>query len=160
MESNSNSHLQSHERVKIRFPLSKEDSEEGVEAENLWAEDLGLGRYVIDNIPLYVYGVSNQDTVTAALIGNRLCFDKVVERGGHSTYRVLLKDEAGYGSTAFQDYWQRLRVLNCSQEVARRRWVAIDVPGNSNADAVYEILELGEANGVWTFEEAHCGHPV
>jgi Domain of unknown function (DUF4265) len=160
MNDDPRSHQQAHERVKIRFALSPEDSEDGVDAENLWAEDLGRGRFVVDGIPFYVYGVSNRDTVAASMIDDRLCFDKVVDRGGHSTYRVLVKDDAGSSGADFNSLWEQLKGLACSCEVARRRWIAIDVPAHADADAVYGILESGQASGVWTFEEAHCGHPL
>jgi hypothetical protein len=160
MNNDPRAHEQGNERIKIRFALSPEDSDEGVEAESLWAEDLGRGRFVVDSIPFYVYGISNRDTVAASVIDDRLCFDKVVDRGGHSTYRVLVKDEAGFTSSELKSLWEQLKGLNCLCEVARRRWVAIDVPPNADADAVYRILDSGEANGLWTFEEAHCGHPL
>ena len=142
MNDDPRAHQQAHGRVKIRFALSPEDSEEGVDAENLWAEGLGRGRFVVDSIPLYVYGVSNRDTVAASVIDDRLCFDEVVDRGGHSTYRVLVKDDAGYTGAEFKSLWEQLKGLTCSCEVARRRWVAIDVPANADADAVSGFLNL------------------
>lgn len=146
--------------VKVRFPLPEDDQEEGLDAENLWAQDLGHNRFLIDSIPFYIYGISNRDTVIAKENDGRLQFEKVSERGGHSTYRVLIKDPAGFESNGFQEYSGRLRSLNCSYEVARHRWIAIDIPRNADPNIVYELLENGEHSGVWTFEEAHCGHPL
>jgi hypothetical protein len=80
------------ELTKIRFALPDEDQAAGVEAENLWAAVLEGSRYRIDNIPFYVYGVSLDDVVRAEEIGGRLVFREVISRGGHSTYRVLVKD--------------------------------------------------------------------
>jgi hypothetical protein len=145
--------------VKITFPLPLEDQAQGVEAENLWAQPLGGSRFRIDNVPFYIYGISSEDVVLANEVEGRLKFQEVATRGGHSTYRVLVKDSAGYESDGFQRLWTRLHELGCSYEVAKRRWITIDVPPTSDVFAVYRTLEEGSENGVWTFEEAHCGNP-
>jgi hypothetical protein len=144
--------------VKVRFPLPPEDSAHGVEAENLWAANLGDGRYRIENVPFYAYGISYHDEVSAAMSDDRLTFLDVKARSGHSTYRVLVKNPDGFESENFTRAWEALGTLGCSFEVARRRWIAIDVPEGTDVFAVYRLLEVGEAEGVWTFEEAHCGH--
>ena len=146
--------------ARICFPLTAEDSQDGVDAENLWSEDRGDGSYVIDNIPFYAYEISNGDLVSARDVDGRLFFERVLERGGHSTYRVLVKNQAGFESDGFRRLWKSLQALGCSNEVAKCRWIAIDVPKISDPDAVCKILELGEEESVWTFEEAHCGHPL
>ena len=116
-------------------------------------------RFRIDSVPFYVYGVSSEDVVVANEVEGRLRFQEVATRGGHSTYRVMVNDPAGYESEAFQRLWARLRELGCIYEVAKRRWITIDVPPDSDVFAVYRTLEAGAADGVWTFEEAHCGNP-
>ncbi|MFN0171961.1 MAG: DUF4265 domain-containing protein [Bryobacteraceae bacterium] len=68
-------------------------------------------------------------------------------------------DPAGYESAGFQKLWTRLSELGCTDKVAKRQWITIDVPSDSDVFAVYRILEEGVAQGVWSFEEAHCGHP-
>lgn len=145
---------------KIRFSLPTEDQAAGVEAENLWAAALEDGRYRIDNIPFYIYGISFGDVVRAEEIGGRLVFREVVSRSSHSTYRILIKDSAGFSSTGFTNHWLALERLGCACEIAKHRWVAIDVPPATDVFAVYKILEAGEEQGVWSFEEGHCGHPV
>lgn len=147
-------------RVKVCFPLSDEDRGHGVEAENIWAECLGPNSYRVDNIPFYVYGISFDDVVRAGERDGRLVFEAVLSHGGHSTFRVLIKDEAGYESPAFNSRRRSLEQLGCSFEVAKRRWISIDVPPNCDVFAVYRVLEQGEEQDVWTFEEAHCGHEV
>jgi hypothetical protein len=148
------------ELTKIRFALSAEDQAAGVDAENLWAAALGNRRYRIDNIPFYVYGLSLDDVVHAEEEGGILVFCEVVSRGGHSTYRVLVNDNAGVNGTNLKDLWLKLEELGCTRETAKRQWIAIDVPPVTNILSVYKILESGEEQGVWSFEEGHCGHPV
>ena len=145
--------------VKIRFPLNEEDWE-GLDAENLWAEPISDGAFKIDNVPFYVYGVSNEDVVSARLIEGRLQFQSVLTRGGHSTYRVWLQDPEGYEGTGWKELWPYFAELGCSFERAKQRWMAIDVPKASNVDAVYALLAEGEADGVWEFSEGHCGHSL
>lgn len=144
--------------VKVHFPLSPQDRSQGVEAENLWAMKLGRDKFKLDNIPFYVYGVSSGDIVTAEMADGRLVFRRVVERGGHSTYRLLVKDEAGFESEHFKRLRVQLEKLGCSYEVAKRRWIAVDVPPDTDVFAVYKLLESGEGAGDWDFEEGHCGH--
>ena len=146
--------------VKVQFVLASEDRAAGVEAENLWAQRTGRGSFKIDNIPFYAYGVSVGDIVAAEEVEGHLRFHAVLSRGGHSTYRVLVKSEEGYESDGFKALWISLERLGCSREVARSRVVAIDVPPSTDVFAVYQILEEGERQGVWSFEEAHCGHTV
>ncbi|SPF53594.1 conserved hypothetical protein [Candidatus Sulfopaludibacter sp. SbA4] len=153
------SHPTTSELVKVNLPLPPEDQAQGVEAENLWAEPLGEDLYRIDNVPFYAYGISHEDVVVADEADGRLRFRAIAARGGHSTYRVLVKDSAGFESAGFQKLWARLSELGCTHEVAKRRWISIDVPSDSDIFVVYRILEEGMAQGVWTFEEAHCGHP-
>src|SRR5205823_166240 len=129
-------------------------------AENLWARVLDEDRLRIESIPFYVYGVSLADVVAADIVDGRIQFREIVSRGGHSTYRVLVKDSRGYESEAFIQIWQRMERLGCCREVAKRRWIAIDVPASSDVFAVYKLLQEGDSKGIWTFEEAHVGHPV
>jgi hypothetical protein len=145
--------------VKIRVPLPEEDRAEGVEAENLWAEAIGQNRFRIDNIPFYAYGISAEDIVCAVEVDERIEFREVIARSGHSTYRVWVNDPAGYESSPFQQFWKRLQELGCGFEVAKRQWIAIDVPPDSDVFAVCKVLEEGKEKGTWWFEEAHCGIP-
>ena len=148
------------ELKKIHFTLPVDDQALGVEAENLWAMALGSNRYRIDNIPFYVYGISLNDVVRAEETDGRLVFCEVVSRSGHSTYRVLIKDSAGINSADFKGRWRALEELGCTREIAKSRWIAIDIPPETDVLSVYRFLEAGEEQGVWTFEEGYCGHSV
>lgn len=146
--------------VKINFPLPEEDHAHGVEAENLWAKPLSDGGYRIENTPFYAYGVSFQDIVAAEEDGGRLVYRGVQSRSGHSTYRILIQNPEGYKDSNFKVAWVPLADLGCTFEVAKSRWLAIDVPALTDVFAVYALLEEGERSGLWTFEEGHCGHSL
>jgi hypothetical protein len=82
----------SSEFVKISFPLSEEDQVGSLKSEGLWAVPLGDGRYRVQNIPFFLYGVSLEDIVSAEQVDGFLTFREVVSSSGHSTYRVFLRD--------------------------------------------------------------------
>lgn len=144
--------------VKIAFDLSASDS--GIEVERLWAKHVDGDVYQIDNSPFQIYGVSLGDKVVAHQNKGELQFVRVVERGGHSTYRVRLP--SGRDHAYFMSYWTPLAVLGCTYEGVngQQRLYAIDVPSIEMVPAVYDLLQANENNKVWEFEEAHYFRPV
>jgi hypothetical protein len=74
-------------------------------------------------------------------------------RGGHSTFRLIV-DEKQAGSP-FEERFRELEELGCGYEGSSATFVAVDVPPGASAVRVYELLEAGEADGIWRFEEAH-----
>jgi hypothetical protein len=53
-----------------------------------------------------------------------------------------------------------LQAAGCSFEGVEGRLLAVDVPPRANIHHVYHLLQHGEDDGVWEFEEGHCGHPL
>lgn len=144
--------------TKITFQVSP-DENAGVRSESIWAEPLGDAQYRLHNVPFYAREVSLGDTVLAKEHDGALWVEKILQRGGHSTYRVFLCDALDMKSDAFRIAWKDIEALGCTFENANGRWFAVDIPPDADADSAYELLERGEADGVWTFEEGHCGHP-
>jgi hypothetical protein len=141
----------------VGFPV---DLGEGSTVENLHVSSEGQGRYRVDNSPFYAYDISYRDVVSAKPDGLRLLFQAVLERGGHSTYRVKLP--AGASHEDFLARWAALEALGCSYEGSSanpRRLYAIDVPPEADIQVIYELLEDGEADGAWEFEEGHYCNP-
>jgi len=103
-------------------------------------------------------GVSEQDIVRAEEIAGRLMVTGIVDRGGHSTYRIFLPEHIS--EHQFAKDWVPLHELGCTYERATRRLIAIDVPPDADVYAVYEALDRGEMDRLWKFEEGHCGHPL
>lgn len=145
--------------VKIRFPLNPADWE-GLKSESLWAREIAPGHYRIRNCPFYAYGVSAEDIVSAREQDGVLTFRDVVARSGHSTYRVLLAEGESVKSPKFLENWKPLQEIGSTYELAKSRWLAVDVPPETDIFAAYDLLERGERANAWTFEEAHCGHRV
>ena len=127
------------------------------DAEALWAERVGAGTVRLDNIPMLIFGVSMGDVVSVTSSEDALMFAGVADRGGHSTYRVMLEDA---DDALTQDRFREIVTLGCAHERLTPRFIAIDVPPDVDVFKVYDLLERGLQDGTWTFEEGHCGHPV
>ena len=133
----------------------------GTTAEHLWATPVGISLYRLENSPFCAYNVSYQDVVVAREDGDGILrFERVENRGGHSTYRILLKPSSK--KSDFETYWRPIEQLGCSYESSSdpETRFSVDVPAPADIYKVYSLLENGERDEVWTFEEAHCGHPL
>jgi hypothetical protein len=89
-------------------------------------------------------------------------FIEVIERGGHSTYMVLIQP----AETRIASYWSILKKLGCSYEsahielsIGRRLLYSVDIPPTADIHEVYETLERGEDQGVWIFQEGYAHFP-
>jgi hypothetical protein len=130
----------------------------GSATEMLWAERVDQQRFRLRNVPFFVFGVSVEDVVFARPAEGIYEFEGVSIRGGHSTYRIITR--AAGSAESFEQKWQVLEQLGCTYEQGPGRLRAVDVPPRANIYKVYELLEQGEHEGVWEFEEGHCGHPL
>jgi hypothetical protein len=143
--------------VKIKVRLQPDDAP-GFDAEWLWAEPVGESRFLLRNVPFFAYGLSYGDSVSATLEDSILVFDKILDRGGHSTYRIYSKVEREDPRII-----QLLGVLgnsHCDLERANNKLIGLDVLPEADADTVYQALEEAEAAGYISFDEGHCGHPL
>jgi len=101
--------------VKIAFPL---DSQEwhGHSQERLWVTPIENGTFVLDNSPFYADGVSYLDTVSEHWDGCQLVFAEVIQRGGHSTYRIRLPPDKAHGYF-FRSVYNLLQALEDAEEI-------------------------------------------
>jgi Domain of unknown function (DUF4265) len=152
--------------VKIDFEMDPHQEWHGQSHEGLWGEPLHGARsdtvFTIKNSPFYVKGVSFMDIVEAHPAGKvgRVRFHQIIQKGGHSTYRLAL-DKA---NSDFPDWWSRLQGLGCTYESThlgnQRILYAVDVPDTSDIYAVYDVLVQGERNLIWLIEEGDVGHDL
>jgi hypothetical protein len=142
------------ERVKVTFQLNPED-QQGFETEGLWAERTGPNEFRILNSPFFVFGISAEDTVKAELHDGTYKFDRVVRKGGHSTYRIFLQAGRTIHDEAFRERWNAIQALGGRFENANNRLLSVDLAPNVNVVKVYELLKQGESEGVWAFEESN-----
>lgn len=159
-------HLRSHEQRRhasdlLKVVLELEPSDwHSFSAENMWAEDLDGGRFRLRNSPFAAYGYSLNDVVLGEMREDRIVVTRVLFHSGHSTYRAILAPTASIRSPIFQEHWAPLAEIGCTFEQSEDHLLAIDVPPGADIHRTYRFLEKGEKDGVWDFEEAHCGHSV
>jgi hypothetical protein len=124
--------------------------------ETMHAKPLPDGTFRLDNVPFHVRGISYGDEFTVVPEDGHLFFSNIARRGGHSTYRVRLPK--GSPHSHFLERWAPLEALGCTYEgssLGSQRLYAIDVPPGADVHAIYALLEEGEAEGRWGFEEGH-----
>jgi hypothetical protein len=126
--------------------------------ESMWAKKLGDNLYALRNVPFYAYGLSYDDRLQTVIRDKLRHVIKVVDRGGHSTYRIF----AGLGrhNPAVNSLLERIHGSGCEIEAANDKHVAIDIPPEVDVFRIYDLLDEAEKQGLWEFEEGHCGHPV
>jgi hypothetical protein len=146
---------------KIRFQTDPEGLGGG-SPERLWAKRLPSDRahFELHNSPFYAKGVSYMDVIEAEedpdCVGE-FDYRRTLSSSGHSTYRILVPKN----SESFAPWWGKLATLGCTYEFAdegTKLLYAVDVPPTANIFEVYQILEDGERQSVWAFDEGHCGH--
>jgi len=142
-------------RVRIIFRLDPGE-QQSYETETLWAEPFGPNEFRILNSPFFVFGVSAEDVVTAALRDHDVYeFKRVVEKGGHSTYRIFLRGDRTIADDCFRLRWTGIQSLGATFENGNGTFIAVDVPPSANIRTIYQLLEQGENAGIWAFEEAN-----
>ena len=128
----------------------------GHATETVWAEQVGLHRYRIRSVPFYAKDLGYGDVVTTVPKDQGEVVERVTIRSGHSTYRLFLQKSVAFDSPTFQRHWEPILALGCTMERATERLIAVDVPPNAPIHAVYRLLEQGEHDGAWEFEEGYC----
>ncbi|MGC2389174.1 MAG: DUF4265 domain-containing protein, partial [Candidatus Acidiferrum sp.] len=70
-------------------------------------------------------------------------------------YRLFLQHNLTIHDDGFKQHWHGLAAQHCTFENANDSLVAVDVPPEADVTEVYRLLERGEADGIWAFEEVH-----
>lgn len=152
--------------LKVRFELDAFDWH-GHASETLWAEpvtDDAQHVLQIRNSPFFATGINHLDIVRARFdesdaVGS---FIEVIERSGHSTYMLLMRPD----DTRVPSCWKSLQDIGCSYEsthiklsIGVRLLYSVDVSPAADIHEVYEMLEQGEDQGVWQFQEGYAHLP-
>jgi Domain of unknown function (DUF4265) len=152
--------------IKILFDLDESDWH-GHGSESLWAEPVAGNEapiFQIRNSPFFAIGINHLDVVRGKPSGHDRVYEfvEVIERGGHSTYMLLMQP----GDSRINACWSRLELLGCTYESTtktfsrgRRLLYSVDVPSTSDIYEVYEVLEGGLREGVWDFQEGYASLP-
>ncbi|HEX2767136.1 MAG TPA: DUF4265 domain-containing protein [Candidatus Limnocylindria bacterium] len=137
--------------VRVRFPLARETVHyPPASEETLWSEELGEGRYRVDNIPFFVRGIAVDDVVEATSGDEMPTFLRLLQPSGHSTMRVIVYDAEEVAKVR-----EEFHLLGCATEsMSNSRLIAIDVPPSADLARVRSQLERGHAEERWDYEEA------
>lgn len=119
--------------------------------ETLWALPIRDNTFRLENSPFYAYGYSYQDIVVVKKKDSELIVEGVVEHCGHSTFRIALKSEDG--KRLFNQYWSKIESLGCTYEQHSEVLYVVDVPPSVGLNQVVELLQKGEKDEVWEYEE-------
>jgi hypothetical protein len=142
--------------VKVVFDLDPdEDGWPPAETEGIWARPLGMGEYVLDNVPWFARGFAFADRVAAEPDNNGVLWvTEKREWSGRYTIRVMPLGE-GPSEVQVQDVIDRFAALGVDSEGALPRFplVALDVPRTAALAEVKALLVEGEADGRWGYEE-------
>ena len=137
--------------VKILFKLEQdEDGYPPAEWESLWAKKLGSNRFLIENIPFFVRGLSYGDVIQANIIDDEYHFSRVFEYGGQSTIRVVPFD-----SCDLEEFQVKLKRLGCDIEYIKDyNLVAINMPDITILKRARAFLLEEKARERIVFEES------
>jgi hypothetical protein len=149
--------------VEIWFPIQK-DKDEYPRSKD-WEQLLALPLlqsedcFKIDSIPFFLKNVSRGDIVRTKITKNSEIqekeffeFDSVVARGGHNTYRLLLKKKR-----ADDPEFTRNELLKRGLAVEDQRgdFFAVDVPPCVNQEVIDDYLFAESQSGRWAVQDGY-----
>ncbi|MEY9875513.1 hypothetical protein ABH931_005017 [Streptacidiphilus sp. MAP12-33] len=141
--------------VKIHFRLEvDEDGWPPAGVESLWAVDLGDGTVRLDNVPWFVRGVASDDIVRVEVDEDGLRWaTEIVQASDNCTIRLIVMRDKG-SEAARRTVLETFHRLGTTGEgIEQFRMVALDVPATADLVRIRKLLEHGEAEGWWEWEE-------
>ena len=150
--------------VKLQFDLLQDaQGYPPATSKSMWAVPLGHSRFQLDNIPFFVCGVSCIDTVSAQReTSGLLKYYQLLESGGHSTLRVIFHNSATDLRPLrdrVNELRNRLRELGCPSEQSHiPGLISIDIPREVDITEARTILDAGERQQLWGYEQANLAH--
>jgi hypothetical protein len=145
----------SENHVKVDFRLeTDEDGWPPASVESLWAVDVGDGTVRLDNTPWFVRGVARRDIIRVEVDGEGgLWAGETVQASQHCTIRLIVLKDGG-SAAARQTVLETFHRLGTTGEgIEQFRMVALDVPPDADLPRIRKLLEHGEAEGWWQWEE-------
>lgn len=142
--------------AKIVFELDRDDDGwPPAVSEGLWAIQLGRDLFRLDNTPWFVRGVAADDVVRAEQDASRVWrFAERSESGGRLTIRVA-PSGIGSGEEGRQAVLDAFKELGVSGEGISSpiSLVALDIPPGAPYARLKALLQAGEADGRWFYED-------
>lgn len=139
--------------IKILFE-HENDIEDGFGIESAWAIPLDNGTYKLDNILFYALEYSLDDIVSIENRDGEFYVNGLVEESGNSTVRIIFNH---IGDVEFTR--EKLRELGCDSEISNNPiLIAINIPKSVRYNKIKEILDIGETEEKWSYEESCIAH--
>ncbi|MFJ6101589.1 DUF4265 domain-containing protein [Streptomyces sp. NPDC092359] len=141
--------------VKVHFLMEVDDGGwPPASVESLWAVDLGDGTVRLDNTPWFVRGVASGDVIRVNVDDDGLRWaGETVHPSDNCTIRLIVLKDGG-SAAARQTVLETFHQLGTTGEgIERFGMVALDVPPEADIQRIQTLLEHGEANGWWHWEE-------
>ncbi|MFD8739502.1 DUF4265 domain-containing protein [Streptomyces sp. NPDC059618] len=141
--------------VKVHFRMQvDEDGWPPVSVENLWAVDLGDGTVHLDNTPWFVRGVASGDIVKVEADDEGLRWaGETVRASGNCTIRLIVLRDGGSAAARQTVLDSFHRFGTTGEGIEQFRMVALDVPPTADLPRIRRLLEHGEAEEWWHWEE-------
>lgn len=118
--------------------------------EQIWARQIRDNVFEICCIPFVTYGLALGDLVgTEPLDERKYVINKVVEKKGHTTYRIWFLDMDKWQSTT-----EAIKDLGCLVEIRweKSKLIAVDAPSNEIEKLLKIYIGKLEAEGVVNYE--------
>ncbi|MFD0632466.1 DUF4265 domain-containing protein [Catenulispora yoronensis] len=143
------------EMVKVVFKLHQDETGwPPAGSERLWAVSLGDDLARLDNVPFFVRGYAMGDVVRFATDRAGVHWvQEAVRYSDNCTIRIMPGEGGGRDEVrqAVLDAFAPYGVTG--EGIARFGMVALNVPGAVDVASVKKLLEEGEEDGRWEFEE-------
>lgn len=124
--------------------------------ESVWAAvvDEKEGHFQLKNIPFFVKGYSNEDTVYAELEDDKLVVKGLVEESGNSTLQIFC-----YKEEDVEQVRKRLKEFGCASELSHLpKYFSVDVPSNIDYNPIREYLTKLEEKEILGYSESCLAH--
>lgn len=115
--------------------------------------------FSIENIPFFVKGISRGDIVRAIVTNDSevhdeefFKFDSVVDRGGHNTYRLLLRNKRSDDPEFTEN---ELLQKGLTVEIEDGEFFAVDVPPWVDQKEIDDYLISESNSGRWGLQDAY-----
>jgi hypothetical protein len=139
--------------VWVRIEKDAEGYPKSQDWEDLWAWPLDEGTVRVASAPFFAKGVAAGDVFTIVQTAEGFTMlDSVVERSGHSTFRIWVDEACG---TPVDQIRRDLERAGAKTELTLDRLIAVDVP-RRDEPTVWEYLKTGEQRGDWGIQVGHA----
>lgn len=143
------------EFIKVTFRLIQdEDGYPPVTYESVWLKRNSNGEYELDNIPLYIYGVSKGDVITFQKSNDEYVVSGIAKRKGHSTLRIYINEAQ-----------QKENVVSALQSLgghigtsASAALYSLDIPSDIPFLRIDAFLKSKYDDGILDYEDACLQH--